>query len=152
MVSAERVRVEVQARRVLADLDAAPIGDPLTELLKLAGEMRAFADAAAHLVNGLDEIRYESRAGTEQLRAEVGLYERASMRLVNVLVALVRLRVEERLVRVEEKQADLIVSAVEAGFAAIGLSREDALMAKQVIARHLRALPPGGDPEGDASA
>lgn len=146
-VAADRERVEVQARRALADLGAEPVTDPLSMLMRLAGEAVAFAEATGQLVNELPEIRYVSRAGTEQLRAEVGLYERATVRVVHILVAIIRLGVEDQLVRIEEKKAAVLMAAVEAALAEIGIAGPDAAAAKRVLARHLRALPAAPGPE-----
>lgn len=54
-----------------------PVADLLAELSRLAGQVLAWGDQIAELVNGLGEIRYTATgAGTEQLRAEVALFER----------------------------------------------------------------------------
>lgn len=139
--AAVRRQVEVEARQVLAELGVAPVEDPLAQLLKLAGEVLAWQRATAALVNGLEDgIRYRGANGAEQLRAEIALYERAMDRAVNVLSAIARLGIDERLVQVTEKQADAVVGALNAALAAAGVSGEQAEQARRAAARHLRSV------------
>jgi hypothetical protein len=109
-------------------------------LLKLAGQVLAWQESTATLVNGLEEVRYEGATGAEQLRAEVALYERAMDRAVAVLAAIARLNIEERLARVTERQADAVIDAIDAALAAAGVTGQDAARAKQAAARHLRSV------------
>lgn len=135
-----RRRAEADARAVLAELGVPAVEDPLAALLKLAGQILAWQEATATLVNGLDEVRYEGATGAEQLRAEVALYERAMDRAVSVLSAIARLNIEERLARVTERQADAVIDAIDAALAAVGVTGRDAATAKQAAARHLRSV------------
>ncbi|MFR0358638.1 hypothetical protein [Streptomyces sediminimaris] len=139
-VSAGRQKAEAEARRVLAELSVGPVADPLEALLKLAGEVLAWQRATAGLVNQLDSIRYPGGNGTEQLRSEVVLYERAMDRAVNVLAAIARLNIDERLVAVTERQADAVVSAINAALEAAGVSGVEAEAARKAAARHLRSV------------
>jgi hypothetical protein len=139
-VHAARVRAEAEARAALAELGATPVGDPLAALLKLAGQVISWQEATSKLVNELEEVRYEGATGAEQLRAEVALYERAMDRAVNVLAAIARLNIEERLARVTERQADAVIGAIDAALAAAGVVGQDAARAKQAAARHLRSV------------
>src|ERR1700742_149813 len=67
-----REAAEAKARQALALLDVAPVEDPLSELSRLAGQVVAFKDQMARMVNQLeDRIRYEDVKGSEQLRSEV---------------------------------------------------------------------------------
>lgn len=137
---AVRRRAEAEARAVLAELGVPAVDDPLAALLKLAGQVLAWQEATATLVNGLEEVRYEGVSGAEQLRAEVALYERAMDRAVAVLAAIARLNIEERLARVTERQADAVIDAIDTALAAAGVTGQDAARAKQVAARHLRSV------------
>lgn len=137
---AARQRAEAEARAVLAELGVPAVEDPLAALLKLAGQILAWQEATATLVNGLEEVRYEGVSGAEQLRAEVALYERAMDRAVAVLSAIARLNIEERLARVTERQADAVIDAIDAALAAAGVTGQDAARAKQAAARHLRSV------------
>ncbi|MHC3471224.1 hypothetical protein ACYF6T_21355 [Streptomyces sp. 7R007] len=132
--------MEVEARALLAELDVEPAGDPLAGLLKLAGQVLAWQESTAALVNALDSPRYRGANGTEQLRAEVVLYERAMDRAANVLGAIARLNIEERLARVTEQQAEAVIGAIEAGLAAAGVPSDRMVDARRAVARHLRLV------------
>ncbi|MFI5684654.1 hypothetical protein [Streptomyces sp. NPDC051636] len=125
---------------MLAELDVDPVGDPLAGLLKLAGQVLAWQEATASLVNSLESVRYRAANGAEQLRAEVALYERAMDRAANVLSAIARLGIEERLARVTEQQAEAVIGAIEAGLAAAGVPGERMADARRAVARHLRLV------------
>ncbi|MFB6955456.1 hypothetical protein ACFCYB_00110 [Streptomyces sp. NPDC056309] len=127
-------------RRALAVLDVEPIDNPLTALSELAGQVVAWKDRLSFRVNALERIRYEDDKGAEQLRAEVALYERAMDRCINVLATIGRLKIDERLAAISEKQADLVITAIEAALAHAGITGEQAAQAKKVAARHLRSV------------
>ncbi|MFD9632840.1 hypothetical protein [Streptomyces violascens] len=134
-------RLDEQLNRLLVGIGFSPVDNPLRALADLAGEMTALKDGLAALVRKLhvDEIRYKGGAG-EQIRAEVVLYERALERTGQLLVNIARLNIDERLAAIEEKQADTVIRAVEAALASVGIRGEDAVQAKKVAARHLRAV------------
>lgn len=100
------------ARRMLAEQGAAaslveqgyePIGDPVEELMDLAGRIRGFVEYFSGKVDQLgDDIRYRSGQDTEQLRSEMALLERFIGQLHRVLADLARLDLGERLVRLNE--------------------------------------------------
>ena len=140
VAGAVRRLAETGARALLAELHVAPVEDPLQALLKIAGQVLAWQEATASLVNELEEVRYEGATGAEQLRAEVALYERAMDRAVAVLSAIARLNIEERLARVTERQADAVIDAIDAALATAGVTGQDAARAKQAAARHLRSV------------
>ena len=127
-------------RLSLARLDVDPVEDPFTELSKLAGQVVAFKDALAAKVNELQAIRYEAMgAGTEQLRAEVALYERAMDRCASVLGLIAKLDIDSRLARISDKQADAVIRAVDAALTKAGVTGPAAIDARKAAARELRA-------------
>ena len=133
--------VEEETRRALAVLDVAPVDNPLTALSEVAGQILAWKDRLSFRVNALNnEIRYSDDKGGEQLRAEVALYERALDRSVTVLGTIARLNIDERLAAISEKQADVVITAIEAALAHAGITGDRAVEAKKVAARHLRAV------------
>lgn len=137
--AAGRRQVEGEALALLAELGVTPVSDPLAQLLQLAGEVLAWQKATAGLVNELTSIRYQGGSG-EQLRAEVQLYERAMDRAANVLSAIARLNIEERLMRLSERQADAVIGAVNAALQAAGVTGELVDEARMAAARHLRSV------------
>lgn len=137
--AAERERLEHEVRAELARLDVQPVDDPLRELQQLAGQVLAWKDAIGRLVNDLESIRYEGEFG-EQLRSEVALFERAMDRCERVLVAMARLNIDERLVKISEAQGHLVVEVMQAALAELGLDRATQDAIRPVIARHLRLV------------
>lgn len=137
---ARRALLEREAAKQLAALDAPPVANPLEELSKLAGQVLAWRDALAEKVNELTSVRYENSHGGEQLRAEVALFERAMDRCATVLVAISKLDIDNRLVRIGEAQAGLVVQVIRNTFAAVGLTPEQQAASGPIVARELRAL------------
>jgi hypothetical protein len=139
--AAERI-VEAEVRAALAQLDVSPVDDPLTEMSRLAGQVVAFKDQMARMVNALeDRIRYEDVKGSEQLRSEVAVWERALDRCNTVLGTMARLKIDERLAAISEKQAAIIIAALDAGLDAVDVPREQRPTARKAAARHLRIAP-----------
>lgn len=132
----------VQAREIL---DAAPITDPLRALQELAGQVVEWKNALADRVS-LHQLRYESNISTEQIRGEVQLLERAMDRCNTVLATIAKLNIDERLARIDEATAVMVVRAIEAGLASAGVSGPAAVRAREVVRGHLRVLP-GGEAE-----
>lgn len=154
--AAKRRLLNAQVSNQLARLDVTPVSDPLTELGSLAGQVVAFKDQLATLVNQLHgdpvtcvecghettpfgtELRYTDVKGAEQLRSEVALWERALDRCASVLSSMARLKIDERLARITERQAEMFMSAMNAGLLAVDVPRERHIDAKRAAARHLR--------------
>lgn len=139
--AAIRRTAEADVQRGLARLDVTPIGDPFEQLSALAGQVVAWKDALAGKVNELTTLRYEAMgAGTEQLRAEVALFERALDRCASVLGLIAKLNIDERLAKISERQAEAVVRAVDAAIAAAGITGPAAAEARSVAARELRLV------------
>jgi hypothetical protein len=137
-VGEQRV-AEAKLMALATQLVGEPVDNPLAELSKLAGRARAWMELLEGKVEALgDEMRYEGKVG-EQLRAEVALYERAMDRLGKFLADFGRLNIDERLSRIEEAKADVVLRAIDAALAHAGITGIQATEAKRVAARHLRA-------------
>ncbi|MEU1800894.1 hypothetical protein [Streptomyces sp. NPDC019937] len=128
------------ANRLLVQLGADPVENPLTALAELAGEVLATKRAFANRVNELAEIRYTDDKGGEQLRSEVALYERAVGQAANLLTAIAKLNIDERLARITEQQAEKVMAAIDAALANAGVTGPAAVNAKRAAARHLRSV------------
>jgi hypothetical protein len=137
---ARRAVLEEQARRAVMSLDADPGNDPMGVLSWMAGEAVAWKNLMAGLVEGLAQWRYQSVGGFEQLRAEVALFERAMDRCVHVLATMARLELDERLVAVTEREAELVLVALVAGLEETGvpLTPELEQKVRQAAASRLR--------------
>jgi hypothetical protein len=141
---------EEEARRGLALLDVDPVSDPFTALSELAGQVIAFKNQLAGQVNALTgepcgscggggRLRYEAvGAGTEQLRSEVSLFERALDRCASVLGLIAKLNIDERMARINERQAAAVIRALDAGLAHARVTGPLAAESRAVAARELR--------------
>lgn len=141
-VERERLVAEVDqgARVALKRLGFVPIDDPLTELKRLAGEVVAWKDILVDLVAELEKhYRYEGEHA-EQIRGEVLLMERALDRCAMVLGLIARLKIDDRLVAIEESKVNRIVESVESALDNLGMSVESRLEATAEIARCLKAV------------
>jgi hypothetical protein len=138
--AAERRQLQADVTKLLADLDVEAVDDPLAALLRLGGQVLAWQEATAQLVNRLESIRYTGANGAEQLRAEVVLYERAMDRAAAVLTRIAQLRVDERLATVSERHAQALIGALEAGLAAAGVTGHRVVEARRAAAQHLRLV------------
>lgn len=146
-------RAEEELMAQASRLVGTPVENPLTELAALAGRARALMDVLEARVEALldapDEsgeytetggIRYKGGAG-EQIRGEVQLYERSMDRLGKMLVDIGRLNIDERLAKLEERQIELVISALEVGLNAAGVrDPQQRETAKTAAGRHLRAV------------
>ena len=140
--AAERVaqqEFDEEMTRTLARLKVAPVDNPLTVLAELAGQAVAFKDALAARVNDLQSIRYEDMRGAEQLRSEVALWERALDRCERFVTSMARLKIDDRLAKVEEAQVELLLAALDAGLIAGNVEPGRRAEAKAAAARHLRS-------------
>lgn len=124
------VKLEQEARHQLARLNVAPVEDPLSQLAAVTGQVLAWKDAWAQRVNDLTDIRYETEHG-EQLRAEIAVWERALDRCERFLTAMARLEIDDRLARITEARATVIITVFLTALDAAGVETEqrDAVLA-----------------------
>ena len=116
------------------------IGDPLSELLDVAAEIRTWKEIMRGVVSDLlsrKEIRYTHRSYGEQMRAEVLLYERALERLAAILVQIGKLGIERKLAMIQQQQVDMVDRALSAALTASGLDLVAQQEARAVLAREL---------------
>ena len=132
--------LEADARAVLAYEATEPIGDPVLELALLAAEVKATVRAIGARVNALQDVRFESLTGTEQVRAELTLLGEYQDRLARMLTALGRLDLDGRRVRINEAQAAVLVAAVDQLLTHLALGPERTAEARQVFAGIVREL------------
>lgn len=116
-----------------------PVEDPVTELKKLAGRVLEFEKIVSELCDAAQTWRYESKSG-EQLRAEIGLYERAMDRCAQILTMLAKLQLDERLVYIEEAKAALVEQLVLNVFRDLQLSDAQVIEGRRSLARNLSAI------------
>lgn len=132
-------QMEDQARRLIGD-SFEPLADPIRTLLERASEAEAFRAAVVGLVNNLRSLETWSEATGSQIRAEVMLYERALDRVARLCIEIVKLGLEERLVRVRESEARALAEALDYALGVADLSAEQAQTVKRETAARLRSV------------
>jgi len=118
------------------------IGNPLDELMELAGEVKAFKEVMRGMVAelvGLGRMRYSGKAG-EQIRAEMLLYERAMERFAKILIDISKLKIDERLAGIRQQTADMLERALDAALEESGIPLERKQAAREALSRHLRIV------------
>jgi hypothetical protein len=143
-------RVKAKAKQRLAEqaitdalgkLEITPVHDPLTALAELAGEITAWKQLAADRVAKLKDLAARNfMTGSDEVRAEIQVYERALDRCVTVLGTIARLNIDERLVRISEQQAAIVKEALMGALGDAGLPREQQREAATHLARRLRLV------------
>jgi hypothetical protein len=143
-VAQERARdLEDEARGVFADLDVTPVDNPLAALSQLAGEVLAWKDLLSqHVARLQDSFRYEGEAA-EQIRGEVLLYERGMDRALQVLAAISRLKIDERLAAIEQAKVQQMARILEGALDEIGLDYETKRKAFAEMSRLARKVEMG---------
>src|ERR1019366_8430656 len=125
-----------EARRLLGQLGISAVDNPLEALREQAAEILAWQAVCKSMLGGLSEVRYKAAGSGEQLRAEIGMWERSLDRSSRVLEALVRLNIESRLVKLEESKAELMSGALGWLLASFGIADNDT--ARSLVAMMLR--------------
>lgn len=142
--AAENERAEAAARAALEGIsDFAAVEDPVRRLRLLAGRAERFMEIVGDRVEELRDVRYSSAKAGEQLRAEIGLYERAMVSTGRLLADLAKLNLDERAVRLAESQAALVNQVIRGVLGDLGLSPEVQAAARPVIAARLRMAAAG---------
>ena len=117
------------------------LSDPLSELLMVAAEMKAFKnrlrDRAAAM--RLEEYGSLSRAEEVQVSVFVVLYERALERFATVLQNIIKLGIENRMAVIERKQVQMIEQALVLALEASGSDLDGQARARKVLIRELVA-------------
>lgn len=136
--------VQAQAAGALAFESLSGVGDPLEALSLLTAETLAMKEALAARVNALNGLSYTAvGAGTEQLRSEVALYERALDRSAKFLEILAKSGFEERRTRIAESQGLQVAECLRRIFARLVLSEAQQVLVPTVVPEELRALSSG---------
>lgn len=113
-------KVDADARAAVRGIVIEDVTDPLKAFARHAGEIVAVRDFLRGEVERLESIRYQAGAG-EQLRAELAAYQAALRDTTQVLGVYARLNIDERLVRITQMQADIVVDALNAGLDAANI-------------------------------
>jgi hypothetical protein len=138
--AAAAVRVaDAKARQLLGHLVADPVDDPLSALRTIAGKSLAWATLLEGKVAELSSLRYSTDGG-EQIRGEIQLLVQALTLCYKINTDLARIGLDERLVRVTERQAEQLTDVIAAILADLHLTAEQSREAASSVPRHLRAI------------
>jgi hypothetical protein len=118
-VAAERMVVAKVSK--LGLLDAQAIDDPVSALMELGGEAVALVAALKAHVADLERVGTSQSRFGEQLKPEVTADLGAIREAERILTAIVRLNLAERLVRLDEARAELVVVVIERVLAVAGV-------------------------------
>jgi hypothetical protein len=132
--------VVLAAERAIRGKAFSPVGNPLTALAEVAGEVTAFKDYLREQVNDLRDLSSTDDKGAEQVDALLSAYERGLDRTVSALATIAKLNIDERLARIDEAQAMMVLRAFEAGLAAVGIAGPQATTAKTAMVRQLKSV------------
>ncbi|WP_250283143.1 hypothetical protein [Frankia sp. CiP1_Cm_nod2] len=100
---------DAEVRALLAEYTPEPVENPLEALKEIAGRILAWSKIAEQRVAELDSLETFSEATGEQVRAAVVVFERALDAARRVLVDMARLKIDERIVAVNERVAAAFV-------------------------------------------
>lgn len=134
-------KAEKAAKRFLRDHDVPVIDDPIRALTELTAEASAFYGFVRDHVANLDVEQWIGSEGA--LSEHVKLMERAQARAQAFLADWVRLGLEERLVRLSERQAEAIGRVIDGVLNALGMDEETLTKAKAELPRQLRLVSRG---------
>ncbi len=141
---AARRIAEEQAQRALNKMGdilgpAEPVSNPLLALSEIAGEALRWKKVIAERVAVLQQIRYTDAKGSEQLRAEIQVFERALDRCSTILANIVRLNIDERLATITDRQGHILASVITSVLEQLDLG-DKVDRARELIAIELERL------------
>lgn len=149
--AAARRVAEASALAELHRLGVEPLANPLVALAELAAEAREWQVILRGQVAELESLSLTTPAGVEQVRAVVLLFERAMDRAATFAATLVRLDIDDRLVklnaRISEAMGARVAGVIEGILEDLGHRdpRHDPAVAPVVVARLERLLAAGDD-------
>lgn len=138
----ELALAEKQARELFGKVVPNPptVENPLAAFAEVAGRVLAWMELMDSLLDDLRRATREDFFGGEQVQPIVELYERSMDRAANVLAMYARLRIDERLAEITEKQKLTVVRAIEAALDEIGVTDDAREDARRRVARQLRLV------------
>ena len=134
--AAAYVRHEAQARGPMT------LGEVYEELLKTARLTVQWRDLLERVLADMKgDWRYTAfGAGTEQLRSEVALFERAMTRSAKVLELVARLDIDARATALSARQGELVASAVQRIIDGLNLTPAQLAKVPHVVPAELRRI------------
>lgn len=114
---------------------AVPVTDPLSALQAHAGEVQQWY---GFLKDQIEELRHSSQWNTEQINGVAELFTRAMSETRQTLKDIAALKIDERLIAIEEGKVAMMQKALLAGLAAAGVKGPAAQQALTVMVKELR--------------
>jgi hypothetical protein len=127
---------------------AEPIDDPTLALESLGGRALKLVEVLARVVSRLEEMRYQSGQGLEQVRGELTVYMTALQRAESIVVNILKQDLDNRRVRLEEEKVIFVADALERAFASpkVGMTDSQKRAFRKVLMTELspavRTRPP----------
>lgn len=150
--NAVQMDAEIQSRRILRELiEANGINievrewdedfNPFEALLNMAQELTTWKDICLAKVAKIheDEWRWDGDRAGEQMRSEIALYERAAKQASDLLIKIARLGIEERMMRIAERQATIVEQAIVRTIQDLDLPVDMQAKARSKIIQHLKS-------------
>lgn len=141
LAKAKADKAEQDVRRYLRDQPVPVIDDPIRAMESMIADTQAFYTFVAGYVANLDVEEWTGKEG--ELSEYVRLLERAQARSQRFLADWVRLGLEERLVRLSERQAEAIGRVIDGVLNALGLDEATLAKARGELPRQLRLVSRG---------
>ena len=116
------LRLDSDVRTMLLREELEPVDDPLSQLQLLAAEILKLKEILADKVEELSAWSYNDANHHEDIRAVLAAYERALDRSTAILTGMARLNIEERVVRIDEARAQIVVKVIERVLTLAGLN------------------------------
>lgn len=105
----------------------------------------SFQEASFEKLMAMDgDWRYKDKAGAEQVRGEVQIYERALDRSVRALTAVTKLGIDAQLASASKSQLEAIKAALMKTLMRLGLSQEQIKQAKEIMAEEFEHIAKAG--------
>lgn len=125
----------IQERTKILDKDVQTTA--LEKMLDALERVLAFERHTEKMISGLpsDEWRFLDRTGSEQLRSEVQIYERAMERTARVLKDISKMAIQEKMVSLGKAQTDLIVRILMSTVTEMELDEAQIEAARQILLR-----------------
>ena len=133
------VKVEHQTRLILRREDLVPLTDPLPQLQRLAAEVVRMKDILGDQVEGLNTLTRLDITEKEEMRAVILAYERALDRCHKVLSDMVRLDIDERLLKLDQAKVAMLMQVVNAVIESkeLGLDAGQRDLARSLMSREV---------------
>lgn len=136
--------VEARAAAAVRDLEGDPLGDPVAELLRVAGSVVRLEQWLRSEAEKLEKVETWAPGAGEEVRATLRAYERALDRSARVLVEINRLGLEEKRVVIAAAEVALLAAPIERFLARLELSPQQWELARVVVPEELERAAAGG--------